>query len=113
MYILKINYKGRRIVGKRKQRKNVENNNKFKNLKIKIKERVKKENPTELQKANIEAEVYNINKKCDWKKKLKGWNRLYHVNKIDNHNGGCEGRRKNPKEITKSKYKNNKCFSIL
>ena len=65
MYILKINYKGRRIVGKRKQRKNVENNNKFKNLKIKIKERVKKENPTELQKANIEAEVYNINKKCD------------------------------------------------
>ena len=32
----------------------------------------KKENSTELQKPNVEAEVYNNNKKCDWgKKKLK------------------------------------------
>ena len=38
----------------------------FKQLKIKvIKKRKKKENSTELQKPNIEAEVYNRNKKCD------------------------------------------------
>ena len=29
------------------------------------KEREKKENSTELQKPNIEAEIYNNNKKCD------------------------------------------------
>ena len=35
-------------------------------MKIKIKrERKKKENSTELQKPNVEAEVYNNNKKCD------------------------------------------------
>ena len=28
--------------------------------------RGKKENSTELQKPNIDAEVYNNNKKCDW-----------------------------------------------
>ena len=40
--------------------------NRFKNLKIKIKkrERKKKKNSTELQKPNVEAEVYD-NKKCD------------------------------------------------
>ena len=26
----------------------------------------KKENATELQKPNVEAEVYNNNRKCDW-----------------------------------------------
>ena len=26
----------------------------------------KKENSTELQKSNVEAEVYNNSKKCDW-----------------------------------------------
>ena len=35
----------------------------FYKLKIKIKKREK--NSTELQKPNIEAEVYNNNKKCD------------------------------------------------
>ena len=53
--------------------------NRFKNFKIKIiqnekrnkmeeerkKEKKKKENSTELQKPNIEAEVYNNNKKYD------------------------------------------------
>ena len=39
------------------------NNNRFKKLKIKTKEKEKKENPTELQKPNIVAEVYNSNKK--------------------------------------------------
>ena len=29
------------------------------------KKRKKKEYPTELQKSNVEAEVYNNNKKCD------------------------------------------------
>ena len=40
------------------------NNNRFKILKIKMKkrERKKKENSTELQKPNVEAEVYNNNK---------------------------------------------------
>ena len=27
------------------------------------------ENSTELQKPNVEAEVYNNNKKCDWERK--------------------------------------------
>ena len=39
------------------------NNNRFKKLKL-IKEKRKKENTTELQKPNVEAEVYN-NKKCE------------------------------------------------
>ena len=48
--------------------------NRFKNFKIKIikkrkrkekEEDRKRENSTELQKPNIEAEVYNNNKKCD------------------------------------------------
>ena len=29
----------------------------------------KKENSTELQELNVEAKVYNKNKKCDWQKK--------------------------------------------
>ena len=29
-------------------------------------EKEKKENSTELQRPNVEAEVYNNNKKCDW-----------------------------------------------
>ena len=45
------------------------NNNRFKKLKIKIKkierEREIKENSTELQKPNIEVEVYNNSKKFD------------------------------------------------
>ena len=52
-----------------KCRKN--NNRFFKKLKIKVKKKVQKnklknkENSTELQKPNIEAQVYNSNKKCD------------------------------------------------
>ena len=38
-------------------------------LKKKKRKKKKKENSPELQKPNIEAEVYNNNKKCDWKKK--------------------------------------------
>ena len=40
------------------------NNNRFKKLKLK-KEREKKNNSTELQKPNIEAEAYDNNKKCE------------------------------------------------
>ena len=41
--------------------------NRLKKLKLKKGRRKKKEeNSTELQKPNVEAEVYNNNKKCDW-----------------------------------------------
>ena len=50
----------------------------FKKLKIikkrkekKRKKKEKKENSTELQKPNVEAEVYNNNKKCYLEKKTK------------------------------------------
>ena len=54
-------------------------NNRLKKLKIKIKkiekgEKKKKENAPELQKPNIEAEVYNNNKECDWGKKAQKLN---------------------------------------
>ena len=48
--------------------------NRFKKLKVKIikrekkkkkTEEIKKINSTELQKPNLDAEIYNINKKCD------------------------------------------------
>ena len=40
--------------------------NRFKKIKIKKrKKEEKEENSTELQKPNVEAEVYNNNKKCD------------------------------------------------
>ena len=39
--------------------------NKFKKLKLKKREREKKENSTELRKPNTEAEVYDNNTKCD------------------------------------------------
>ena len=42
------------IIKKRKEKKMEEERNR------------EKENPTELQKPNIDAEVYNKNKKCDW-----------------------------------------------
>ena len=41
------------------------NNNRFKKLKLKKRKKKKKENSTELQKPNVEAEVYNSNKTCD------------------------------------------------
>ena len=81
------------------------NNNRFKKLKIKIKkiekgEKKKKENATELQKPNIEAEVYNNNNECDWEKeilkKLKSFIRFHSANVIDKCNRGG----KNPKKST-------------
>ena len=40
-----------------------------------------------MQKPNVEAEVYNNNKKCDWEKKLKSLIRFHSANKVDNYNG--------------------------
>ena len=74
----------------------------------------KKEHSTELQKPNIEAEVYNSNKKCDWEqKKLKSLIRFHCANKINNYNRGGEGGGEKIQNNlqSKSKYKNNKCFS--
>ena len=52
---------GKRRVGKANKGINIE---KIKGLKLKKEERKKEENSAELQKPNVEAEVYN-NKKCD------------------------------------------------
>ena len=74
LYTFKINCKGKRTVGKANKGINVEKYNRFKKLKFKKrwkkneeerKKGEKKENSTELQKPNVEAEVYN-NRKCDW-----------------------------------------------
>ena len=56
----------------------------------------KKENSTELQKPNIEAEIYNSNKKYDLQKKkiLKSLIGFLSASKIDNYNRGGGGREK-------------------
>ena len=73
MYTLKINYKGKRTVWKANEGRNVKKYYRF-FLKIKIirkekreknrrkKKGKKEENSTELQKPNVEAEVYNNNR---------------------------------------------------
>ena len=76
----------------------------------------KKENSTELQKPNVEAEVYN-NKIWDWgkKKKLKSFIRFQSANKIDNYNRGREkkGEKIQKNLQNKSKRTNSKCFSWI
>ena len=66
----------------------------------KIKKR-EKENSKELQKPNVEAEVYNNNKKCDWEKKLKSLIGFLSANKIDNYNRGGEKEKKKEKKSKK------------
>ena len=61
--MLNINCKEKKTVGKANKGKKVEKYNRFKNFKRR--EKKKKGNSTELQKPNIEAEVYNNNKECD------------------------------------------------
>ena len=62
--MLKINCKGKRTVGKANKGTNVEKI--IIGLKIKKEKRKRKEeNSRELQKPNIEAEVYDNNKNCD------------------------------------------------
>ena len=59
------------------------------------------ENTTELQKPNLEAEVYNNSKKCDWgEKKLKSLIGFLSAKKINNYNRGGQKGEKNPKEST-------------
>jgi len=75
----------------------------FKKLKLKNEKRKKKEeNFTELQKPNVEAEVYDNNKKMclrkKKKKKLKSLIGFLSANKIDNYNRGGKKGGKNPKE---------------
>ena len=72
MYTWKINFKGKRTVGKANKGISTEkNNNRFLKIKKtekekkKEEERKKKVNFIEPQKPNVEAEVYNNNKKCD------------------------------------------------
>ena len=61
----------------------------------------KKEHWAELQKPNVEAEVYNNNKKFDREKKnLKSLIRFHSANKIDKYNTRGKKKRKNPKEST-------------
>ena len=67
--------------------------NKCRKISLKIKKREKEGNSTELQKPNVEAEVYNNNKKCDWEKKmLKSLIGFHSANKIDNYNRGPGGK---------------------
>ena len=91
---------GKRNSRRSKQRKRCrKNNNRFKKLKLK-REREKKENYTELQKSNIETEIYNNIKKCDWgKTKLKSLIKFHSANKIDSYSRG-EKKGENPKEST-------------
>ena len=65
LYTSKINFKGKRTVGKTKEGINVGKNNRFENIKIKRREKKKREKYTELQKPNVEAGIYSNNKKCD------------------------------------------------
>ena len=83
-------------------------------MKIRKREKKKKENSTELQKSNIEAEVYNSNENCDWKKKknMESLSRFHSANKVDSYNRVHQkGKDKIPKNLhNKSKHKHDKFF---
>ena len=73
-----------------------------------MEEERKKENSTERQKPNVEAEVYNNYKNVtEGKKKLKSLIRFHSANKINNYNRGGKKERKKSKRIYRSKHKNN------
>ena len=72
-------------------------------IKIKKEKRKKKESSPELQKPNIEAEVYNNNNKMtEEKKNFKSLIRFHSANKINNYNRWRERikKKKNPEEST-------------
>ena len=74
------------------------------------------ENSTELQKPNVEAEVYSSNKKCDWgKKKFKsliGFHRAIKPTTTTEEKKKRKKEKKNPKDSTEQvKNKNYKCCS--
>ena len=78
----------------------------IKQRKEKTEEERKMENSTELQKPNIEAEVYNSNKNVTEKiKKLRNLLRFHSASKTDNYNRGRGKETKNKKE-KKVKCKN-------
>ena len=85
------------------------NNNRFKKLEIE-KRGGKEESSTELQKPNIEVEVYDNNKKV-WlrkkeKTKLKSLIKFLSANKIDNYNrGGKKGKQRKSKRIYRTSKK--------
>ena len=71
----------------------------------------KKENSTELQKPNVEAEVYNNNKNKKYDReenKIKSLIKLHSANKINN----CNGRRGEGK-IFKSMYRTSQNIKIV
>ena len=79
-------------------------------------ERTKKENSTALQKPNIEAEVYNNNKKCGWKKKkkLKCLIRFHSANKNDNYSrGGRKEEKPNKRKGSKRIYRTSQNIRIM
>ena len=48
----------------------------------------------------MEAEIYNRDENCHWKKKnLKSLNRFHSANKIDNYNGGKKKDKKTQKKL--------------
>ena len=66
LYTLKINCNGEKSRKSKQRNKYRKNSGQFKKLSIKIKKRekkIKEENSIELQKPNVEAEVYDNNKK--------------------------------------------------
>ena len=67
--MLKINCKGKRTVGKANKVMHVEKIIGFKNWNYKKRKEKKRGKLRRPAKAQVETEVYNSNKKCDWKKK--------------------------------------------
>ena len=90
--------------------------NRFKKWKIKIKKRnfFLKENPKELQKLNVETEVYNNNKNVtEGGKKLKSLIRFHSANKIGNYNGEEAGRKEKQKIKLKRIYRASQNMRII
>ena len=71
---------------------------------MKKEEKIKEKKTTEVQKPNIDAEVYD-NKKFNWKKKRKAQklNWISFANKVDNYNRG--GKKKKKKSIYRASQK--------
>ena len=73
-------------------------------IKTKRERKKKKENSTELQKPNVEAEVYKNNRKM-WlreKKNLKSLITFHSANKIDNYSRGGRGEGQKKEKIQKN-----------
>ena len=86
----------------------------MKKLKLKKEKRKRKENSPELQKPNVETEVYSNNKKCDWgkKRKFKSLIGFHSANKVNNYNRGGKKRKKKKKK-SKRIYRTNQNIRII